>query len=774
MKSCLLIGLIIVSTTVFGQQKYTISGTVTNVKSGEALIGATVKVRNGDEITGTVTNFYGFYSLTLPAGNHVLEYTYVGYAMRRDSIYLHENRVMNIELRESGLLDEVVVTSTPKNDHVTNTDMSKDVLNITQIKKMPALMGEVDIIKAIQLLPGVQSVGEGGSGFYVRGGAVDQNLILLDEANVYNASHLIGFFSVFNPDVVKDVQLYKGGIPAEYGGRLSSVLDVRMIEGNFKKFNGEGGLGTISSRFTFGGPIVKDRCAFVVSARRTYADIFLKFAPVKELRDNKLYFYDFNAKANYKINDNNRVYLSGYYGRDVFSLDSSLRMDWGNATATARWNHIFNSRLFLNTTGTFSNYDYFLGEPSGKEAYEWTSNIRDFYLKEDFTWFINPNHTVKFGGLAAHHKINPGMAVGTGISVLDVFKVTKTNGLEYAAYISNKHKINNRLSATYGLRFSAFQNIGPGTFYTYDENFKVADTTVYRRGKIYNTYRGLEPRFSLTVLLNEFSSVKFSYNRTRQYIQLASNSTSSSPLDIWFPCSPNVKPQIADQVAVGYFMNLNKEMYQASVEVYYKNMQNAIDFKDHANLLLNPYLEGELRFGRAWAYGSEFLVKKTEGKFSGWISYTLSRTQKQIAGINNGKPYLAKSDQTHNLSITASYEITARFSVSTNFVYSTGAAVTMPVGKYEFMGKTIPLFSERNGQRLPDYHRWDLAATLKGKNKPNRKWEGEWVFSIYNVYNRANAYTITFKKSETNPDETVAEMLYLFGVIPSITYNFNF
>lgn len=774
MKSILILFILFVGVATFAQNKFTISGHVTNKNSGEELIGATVKVWVNDKLVGAVTNVYGFYSITLPEGIHVLEYSFVGFTGIKDTIPLNQDKTNNVELAETKLLNEVVVTGEASNANITSTEMSKDVLNITQIKKMPALMGEVDIIKAIQLLPGVQSVGEGGSGFYVRGGAIDQNLILLDEANVYNASHLMGFFSVFNPDVVKDVQLYKGGIPAEYGGRLSSVLDIRMIDGNFKEYTLDGGVGTISSRLTFGGPIIKDKGSFVLSGRRTYADLFLKVAPNKELRNNKLYFYDFNLKGNYKINDKNRVYISGYFGRDVFAVDSLFRMDWGNATTTIRWNHVFTNKLFLNTTGTFSNYDYFLGEPTGKEAYEWTSNIKDLYLKTDFSYFINTNNTLKFGGLVAVHQIDPGVVEGTGISILDEFKVSKTNGIEYAAYVSNKQKLGNRFNATYGLRFSAYQNIGPGTFYTYDEKFKVKDTMSYKKNEIYNTYWGLEPRLGLNFILNEYSSIKLSYNRTRQYIQLASNSTSSSPLDIWFPCSPNVKPQIADQIAFGYFLNLKKDMYQTSVEVYYKSMQNAIDFKDHAVLLLNPYMEGELRFGKAWAYGSEFLLKKSDGKLTGWISYTLSRTEKQIDGINNGKTYLAKSDQTHNLSLTVAYEINSRFSVSSNFVYSTGAAVTMPIGKYEYMGMTIPLYSDRNAERLPDYHRLDLAASLKGKIKPNKKWQGEWVFSVYNVYNRANAFAINFKKSETNPNETVAEMTYLFGIIPSITYNFKF
>jgi hypothetical protein len=635
-------------------------------------------------------------------------------------------------------------------------------------------MGEVDIIKAIQLLPGVATVGEGGSGFYVRGGSVDQNLILLDEANVYNASHLMGFFSVFNPDVVKEVELYKGGIPAEFGGRLSSVLDIRMKDGNMKKFEMAGGIGTISSRISLGGPIKKDKGSVVFSARRTYADLFLKLSKKEELKNNKLYFYDLNFKANYKLNDKNRVFLSAYSGRDIFSFGEEFRLDWGNSTIAARWNHVFTDKLFLNTTATFSNYDYYLGEPTGLDGYEWTSNIKDYYYKMDFTYYLNPNNTIKFGGLTSYHMFDPGQATGVGSSILDQFVVPKTNALEHAGYLSHKIKIGKKFNAVYGLRFSAFQNIGATTYYTYNEDYSLKDTVNVAKGDIYNTYNGLEPRVGMTYILNESTSLKASYNRTRQYVHLASNSTATSPLDIWFPSSPNVKPQLADQVAIGYFQNFHKDMFQASVELYYKQMKNAIDFKDHATLILNPQLEGELRFGRAFAYGSEFLIKKNKGNLTGWISYTLSRTQKKIDGINNNELYFAKYDKTHNLAVILSYELGKNWSFGTNFIYSTGAAITMPIGKMEYMGMVVPIYSDRNAKRMPDYHRLDMSISYRPKKNDNKRWKSEWVLSVYNVYNRANPYNITFKQSETNPNETKAEMLYLFGIVPSITYNFTF
>ena len=541
-----------------------------------------------------------------------------------------------------------------------------------------------------------------------------------------------------------------------------------------KRFAMTGGIGTISSRLSLGLPIVKDKGSILISARRTYADVFLNFAKDEDLRKAKLHFYDLNLKSNYRLNEKNRIFLSGYLGRDVFGVQNQFRIDWGNAAATARWNHVFSDKLFMNTTATFSNYDYFLGEPDGLDAYEWTSNIQDYYLKTDFSYYINPNNTLKFGGQTAFHKIDPGQATGINESVLDEFRVPITNGLEHAIYVSHKLKIGKRFTTLYGLRLSGFQNIGATTYYTFDDNYKVMDTVNVSKGEIYNSTFGLEPRIGMTYILNESASLKASYNRTLQYIHLASNSTASSPLDIWFPSSPNVKPQSANQVAAGYFQNFKKDQYQFSVELYYKQMNNAIDFKDHAVLVLNPLLEGELRYGRAFAYGSEFLLKKTKGNFTGWIGYTLSRTQKKIDGINNNELYFAKYDKTHDLSIILSYDLGKAWTFSTNFVYSTGAAVTMPVGKMEYMGMTVPIYSERNGKRMPDYHRLDFAVTWRPKKQQEKKWKSEWVLSVYNTYNRANPYSINFVTDEVDPTQTKAEMLYLFGIVPSITYNFTF
>lgn len=759
---------------IISQERYTISGSLNDAANGEGLIGASIKL--ADKPKGTITNMYGFYSITLPKGTYKLVYSYLGFETVTKDIVLDKNIKLNIELKEvSTTFDEVVITGEARNKNVESLDMSKDELNIEQIKGIPALMGEVDVIKAIQLLPGVQTIGEGGSGFFVRGGAADQNLILLDEANVYNASHLMGFFSVFNPDAVKNVELYKGGIPAQYGGRLASVLDIRMKDGNMKKFSAEGGIGTISSRLTLSAPIKKDKGAFMISGRRTYADLFIPLAGRKELKGTKLYFYDANIKGNYTLNDNNRIFISGYFGRDVLKLNQLFNMNWGNATGTLRWNHIFNDKLFLNSTAVYSTYNYELGMPPSDIDFNflWKSKINDYYLKEDFNYYLNPKNTIKFGLHTAFHKISPGEISYKTQGIPHTIKNPATNSLEHALYISNEQEISNRWSAIYGLRYSLFQNIGAATVYKYDSNYQIEDSSIYEKGKIYNTYGGLEPRLGLKYTLDETSSLKASYNRTRQYMQLASNSTSSSPLDVWFSSTPNVKPQYADQVALGYFKNIKENLIETSVEVYYKKMYNTIDFKDHAQLILNKGLEGELRIGNAHSYGLELMAKKTRGKWTGWLSYTYSRVFKHIPLINNGKKYPAKYDQPHNISFVTSYEFSKRFSLSLNWVYNTGRAVSMPVGKFVYQGQTIPIYSDKNSERLPAYHRMDISATLKNKKNDTRKFKGEWVFSIYNLYSRTNAYSLNFvKNEETGASE--AEILYLFKIIPSITYNFKF
>ncbi|MCB0610711.1 MAG: TonB-dependent receptor, partial [Lewinella sp.] len=641
---------------------------------------------------------------------------------------------------------------------------------------IPVVFGEVDLIKAIQLLPGVQTVGEGQSGFFVRGGGSDQNILLLDEAPVYNASHLLGFFSVFNADAIKDVQLYKGGIPASYGGRLSSVLDIRMKDGNNKQFSGSGGIGTISSRLTLEAPIVKDKGSFIVSGRRTYVDAFLPLFANNDstLKDSKLYFYDLNLKANYQLSEKDRLFLSGYFGRDVFGA-SNARVEWGNGTGTLRWNHIFSNKLFSNLTFIYSDFDYAISQEDNVEGFKWDSKIRDLSAKFDFNYFLNPKNSIKFGYQGIRHSFSPGYARGTGSeTIYNSLKLPETTSLEHGVYIENEQEISPSLSASYGIRASLFQNLGKATVYHYNENYQVTDSTTYGAGKVYNSYFNLEPRVGLRLKIDDDKSVKASYNRMVQYMQLASNSQSSSPLDIWFPSSPNVKPQIADQVALGYFQNFRNNTYETSIEVYYKKTRNAVDFKDYAELLLNEYLEGELRFGEARAYGAEFLIRKNKGKLTGWIGYTLSKSERRIKEINKGNWYNTDYDKTHDVAVVMTYELNKRSSFSLNWVYGTGAPTTFPTGRLYYNGEVIPVYSDRNAYRMPDYHRMDVSYILKNREKPGRKLFWDLNFSIYNVYNRHNPYTITFKEDSEKPGETYAEKTYLFPILPSVTWNFHF
>lgn len=755
-------------------KKHIISGYVKDRQTGEDLLGATVYIEELEG--GTVTNVYGFYSLSLSPGEYNLSFSYIGYQTQRRTVKLDKNITLNIELNiREEILDEVVIKGEAVNANVTNIEMSVTHMDVKTIKQIPALMGEVDIIKAIQLLPGVQATAEGSSGFSVRGGAPDQNLILLDEATVYNPSHLMGFFSVFNNDAIKDIKLYKGDIPAAYGGRLSSMLDVRMKDGNIKKFSGKGGIGSISSRLTLEGPIKKEKASFIISGRRTYADIFLKLSRDENIRNNTMYFYDLNSKVNYNINENNRIYASFYHGKDIFKNDD-FKMGWGNQTETIRWNHLFSKKLFSNFTLIHSKFDYYLGVPEGEpNSFIWESVLRDYSLKADFHHFLNTGNTLKYGAITTFHNFSLGSARGLGEEAFFTeYIVPKNYALESGVYISNEQKIGARLTLKYGLRWSIFNNIGKGTLYNFDNEYEKIDSTVYPSGEIFNTYSGLEPRIGLTFLLTESSSVKASYSRTRQYIHLASNSTAGTPLDIWFPSSPNVKPQIGDQFAAGYFRNFNNNKIETSVEAYYKHNENAIDFKDHADLLLNREIEGELRFGEAWSYGIEFLCRFNFLKLNGWVSYTLSKTERKVKEINNGNPYPASYDRPHDISMVFNYQLSKRIMIGATWVYMTGSPVTFPTGRFEYGNIIAPVFSDRNSYRMQDYHRLDISFILKGKEKPGKKWHGEWNFSVYNAYARKNPWVINFEQEKDNPNRTYAEMTYLFGIVPSITYNFNF
>lgn len=737
------------------------------------MIGATVRIKDVPA-SATATNNYGFYSFSAPAGDYTLIVTYIGYETLSRQISVHQNQVLNIAISYKSDLKEVVIsTNKPNNDQVRSPQMGVEKLNMAQINNVPVLMGEKDILKTISLLPGVKSAGEGNTGFYVRGGASDQNLIQLDEATVYNASHLFGFFSTFNSDAIKDVSLYKGGMPAEYGGRLSSVLDIKMNDGNNQKFTVQGGLGLISSRIKVEGPLVKDKGSFMVSARRTYIDFFLKASSDSAIKGSTLYFYDLNAKANYHFNDRNAIYLSGYFGKDVLALKNTFGTNWGNSTGTVRFNHLFNDRLFSNTSIVFSNYNYVVQSFSSDNNFKATSQITDVNLKEDLQYAVGGGHALKFGINVLHHTIAPGDITTSQTSSFNSRSVERRFGYENAAYLSDEWKLSDQFTVLYGLRLSGMFLLGPGTFKTYDAAGNTLTSNTYGSGSIVKNYFNLEPRFSASYTLNEENSIKASYNRNTQNIHLLSNSTSSSPTDLYVMSSNNIKPEIADQVSTGYFRNFSENTYEFSAEVYYKWLQNQIDYKDGAQLIANQDVESQLTFGSGRAYGLELFLKKKYGRFNGWVGYTLSRTERKFAAINNGSYYPARQDRTHDLSVVGIYQLNKRWTFSGSFIYGTGNAVTYPTGKYNIGGLTTFSYSERNGYRQPATNRLDLGATLEGKE--HKSYHSSWTFGIYNVYGYHNPYIITFRDSKTVPNTTEAVETSIFGTaIPSVTWNFKF
>ena len=755
--------------------KLAVSGYVKDAASGEALVGAQVYISNTK--TGMLTNAYGFYSISLPLGEYELTFNYVGYKVASRKFYLKTDTLINIELQpESKNIDEVVVRAERRDRNIRQAEMSVDKMQIKTIRQIPALMGEVDLIKAIQLLPGVLPTSEGTSGFSVRGGGIDQNLIILDEATVYNASHLMGFFSVFNNDAIRDVKLYKGDIPPAYGGRLSSVLDVRMKEGNNKKFTATGGLGLISSRLTLEGPVVNEKTSFLISARRTYADLFFPLLPDTGVKKAKMFFYDLNLKINHQFSSKDRLFLSAYLGRDKFGQKGSSDAGFGNQTLTLRWNHLFSNRIFSNLTFIRSKYDYALSMSQGGSKYQWNSDLLDYSAKLDMNLFLSTQHEIKAGAIATYHDLNPCTAFmeSPDNSRLNV-PYPKNHELEYGFYLSDEQKIGDQVILKYGLRYSIFQNIGPGTLYGFDSNYQVKDTSYYHAGRIFHTYQGLEPRLGLNYTITDKSSVKASYSRTIQYMQLASNSTGGMPLDVWFPASPNVKPQKADQLAIGYFRNFLDNKIESSVEAFYKKMYNVIDFKDHAELLMNPRMEGEIRTGEATAYGLEFLIRKGEGNFNGWVSYTWSRALRKIPAINKGMQYPAPYDKPNTINVILSYQASKRTSISANWVYASGAPITFPVGTFVYDNTVNKIYSTRNGYRMRDYHRLDLSFTLSGAEKAGRPWHGEWVFSLYNAYGRHNDWIINFVQDPKDLSKIRVERWYLpFVFFPGITYNFTF
>lgn len=771
MKKGFLLAITLLSSLFSFAQKHTISGIIKDEKTGETLIGATI-ILPGNGGSAVLSNSYGFYSITAPANNYILIVSFSGYKSDTLKISLVKDLMQTILLTPQGKeLEEVIVTGRGS-DNIMQTLPGVQKVSMDEIKDIPVLFGEKDVLKTIQLLPGIKSGGDGSAGFFVRGGGADQNLILLDEAVVYNASHLLGFFSTFNSDAIKDVTIYKGDMPSQYGGRLSSLLDIKMNDGNYKDYKVSGGIGLISSRLNVEGPIVKNKGSFMISGRRTYADLFLKLSNDTDVNKSVLYFYDLNAKANYQFNQKNKIFLSGYFGKDVLGFSDQFGIQWGNSTATFRWNHIFNNKLFSNTSLIYSNYNYNISIKQTTNELTVVSKIKDYTLKEDLQYFAGSKNKMNFGFNLTKHIFTPGEYQTSATSSYNSLKLQDKYAFDGAVYISDEWKINDQLKINSGLRLSSFNVLGPGNFYSYDDGGKINDTATYSSSKIVKSYLNPEPRFVATVQLNNVSSIKASYSRNVQNLHLLSNSTGSNPTDLWIPSSNNVKPEIADQVSAGYYRNLSNNNYEFSTEVYCKFLQNQIDYKNGAELVANEKVESQLVYGKGRAYGLELYAKKKQGKLTGWISYTLSRTERQINGVNNNLWYPATQDQTHNVALVAIYKASKKWTLSTDFVFNTGNAVSWPSGKYDVNGRTIFYYTERNSYRMPAYNRLDLSATLQSKK--TAKFEGSWTFSVYNIYGRENPYFIQFQNDPGNPQKTQALQYSLFRWIPSVTYNFKF
>jgi hypothetical protein len=773
---------------VLSQEKFTLSGTIIDSQSNETLIGVNILIPEIN--SGTMTNEYGFYSITLPEGTYIVQLSYLGFQTITDTITLDKNITKNFKLSEAAeSLDEVIITKNIEELNIRKPQMSVNALSINTIKQMPVVLGEVDVIKSITLLPGVTNAGEGSSGFNVRGGAADQNLILLDEATIFNSSHLFGFFSVFNPDAIKDIKLYKGGIPAKYGGRVSSVLDIYQKEGNSNEFHMNGGIGLISSRLLAEGPIKKDKGSFLLGGRSSYAHLFL---PLFDL-DNVAYFYDLNTKLSYRLNDSNSIFLSGYFGRDVFELADSFENTYGNTVVNFRWNHLFSDKLFSNLSLIYS--DYYYGLKLDFVEFDWESGIRNFNLKYDFKHYINNNFKLEYGLNSIYYKFNPGeINPTTESSGINPFKLIDKYAFENAIYVDAEHRLSDKLSVSYGARFSTFHRLGQDELNSYDNNNPVIfnnDLGVYEkadpsgietfdRSDVIESFANIEPRLAIAYQLNDYSSLKASYNRMSQYLHLLSNTSSPTPLDVWTPSGKFVKPQLLDQVALGYFRTFNDNTYSLEVEGFYKTIQNRIDYIDGADLIANNAIEQVILNGEARAYGMEVLLRKNEGKLKGWLAYTLSKSEQRTpgrteveTGINNGDWYFTPFDKTHDISLTASYELNKKWTFSSNYLFQTGQPATFPNGQYEYNGIIIPSYEARNSSRLPAYHRLDVSVNYNPKPQSDKQFKGQWVFGIYNIYNRRNAANISFRENRMSGTNE-AVRLAIFGIVPSVSYNFKF
>jgi hypothetical protein len=787
-KIILLSFFILVTISSLAQEKFTISGVISDSKTNETLIGVNIYIP--EKKATIITNEYGFYSLTVPKGTYNIQLSYVGYETLEETISLENDSKKNFNLTETGqALDEVVINTEKTATNIRKPEMSVHNLSTATIKKIPVVLGEVDIIRALLTLPGVTNAGEGQSGFNVRGGGADQNLILLDEATIFNSSHLFGFFSVFNPDAIKDLKLYKGGIPSRYGGRISSVLDIYQKDGNSNKFSMNGGIGLISSRLLAEGPIVKDKLSFLFAGRGSYAHLFLKLSD----NPNSAYFYDLNTKLNYKLNSNNNLFLSGYFGRDVFNINNNFINTYGNATLNLRWNHLFSDKLFSNLSAIYS--DYYYGLDLDLIGFLWNSGIKNYNIKYDFKYYVTDKVKLNYGVSGIYYDFNPGtIEPSNSESGINYKQLEKKYAFEPSVYLDAEQKISNKLSLSYGIRFSRFYRLGSSTVNLYENNQPVVfnqelqiyekatpiDTQFYDKNKVIESFNNLEPRFAASHQLNDNTSIKASYNRMAQYLQLISNTASPTPLDIWTPSDQYIKPQIADQVALGYFRNFKEDNYSLEVETYFKKVKNRIDYIDGADLIANEAIEQAILNGEMRSYGIEFLLRKNSGNLYGWISYTLSKSEQRTPGrnanepgINNGNWYRSGYDKLHNLSVTSSYNYNPKWTFGANFVLQTGQPVTFPNGQYEYQGITIPTYGLRNEDRLPTYHHLDISATYTPKPTKKKGWQSEWVFSIYNLYGRKNAASISFRQNvDTGANEAIR--LSIFGIVPGVSYNFKF
>ncbi|MFT6066015.1 MAG: hypothetical protein ACJAQX_001891 [Polaribacter sp.] len=778
------------SLSAFSQEKYTVSGTVYDNSSNETLIG--VSVYFPELNAGTTTNEYGFYSLTIPEGTYKIQISYLGFSTIIETINLSEKLTKNFNLKEeTESLGEIIIQADIEKINIRSPQMSVNKLTSASIKQIPVVLGEADVIKSLILLPGVTSAGEGASGFNVRGGAADQNLILLDEAIVFNSSHLFGFFSVFNPDVIKDVKLYKGGIPARFGGRLSSVLDIYQKEGNSKEFNVTGGIGLVSSRLLVEGPIEKEKSSFVVAGRASYAHLFL---PLFD-NDNKAYFYDLNGKFNYRIDEQNNIFLSTYFGKDVFGVSDNFVNEYGNTVVNLRWNHLFSDKIFSNLSLIYS--DYFYGLILDFVGFEWDSGITNYNLKYDFKHYLNDKFKLSYGINNIYNRFNPGEIIpNRADSGIQSEKLIDKYANEFAAYLEAEHKVNDKLTLQYGMRFSNFTRLGQDELNVYEndqpvlyneelkkyESAEAIGTESFQRSDVLATFSNFEPRLSLSYVLDDDTSIKASYNRMAQYLHLLTNTASPTPLDVWAPSGRFIKPQLLDQFAVGYFKSIKNGDYSLETEAFYKDIQNRIDYINGANLVANNEIETVILNGQARAYGLEVLFKKNTGSFKGWFAYTLSRSEQQTLGrtanepgINQGEWYSSPFDKTHDISLNGSYEVSEKWTFNANFLLQTGQPTNYPVGQYEVQGLNVPIFDDnrRNADRLPAFHRLDISATLTPEKNKNRKWQGEWIFGLYNLYGRQNAASINFRQNrETLRNEAVQTSI--FGLVPSVTYNFEF